>query len=546
MIAPYYKQLAKEMKGQAVFLKVDVNRNYETSRACFINSMPTFQFYLNGKKRHEFSGANQRGLQQVTQQLAAEAKEKGVYVDMEVTEESLASFYEDVDNSKVSSVKTIAEKYQSKTAKLMRMLKKKYNNKAPEATPRSGKTPHARVNKENDEAGASGDGSNSENGLDEGAQIYGEVDPGTGEVIFDITALPSRMLEDELGRRREEREGDEMYFQDCSVIKETEKIVIVGGGPAGLSAAVYAARAGLEPLVIAPSFGGQLLGKGVEVENYPGVLGYDATGRGIITVMRRQANFFKARMVPESVIAVNFVKRSKSKTFELTLNDTMGTIVKANSVIVATGAVERWLGVPGEYDLRGGGVSTCATCDGFLYRDQAVVVVGGGDTAMEDALVLARTSSKVTVVHRRDKFRASKILAKRVMAHPKIEIKWNTVVKSFTSKIQEGSEKNVLSQVEVERKHSDGTKTSESIECAGAFVAIGHDPNTKFLKGHLDMTSDGYLLTDKASTKTSIDGIFAAGDVADRVYRQAVTSAGSGAMSALDAERYLSANGIAA
>ena len=129
MIAPYYKQLAKEMKGQAVFLKVDVNRNYETSRACFINSMPTFQFYLNGKKRHEFSGANQRGLQQVTQQLAAEAKEKGVYVDMEVTEESLASFYEDVDKSKISSVKTIAEKYQSKTAKLMRMLKKKYNNR---------------------------------------------------------------------------------------------------------------------------------------------------------------------------------------------------------------------------------------------------------------------------------------------------------------------------------------------------------------------------------------------------------------------------------
>lgn len=547
MIAPFYKKLAKQMKGQAVFLKIDVNRNYETSRACFVNAMPTFQFYLNGKKRHEFSGANQRGLQQATEQLAVEAKEKGVYVDMEVTEQALIDFYKEVDESKLESVKTIAAKYQSKTAKLMRMLKKKYDNKAPEAIPRTGDTPHARVNKEHQNPGADDAGNGGRSTTTDGNDdnnVYGEIDPSTGQVIFDITALPAMMLEDELARRREEREGDDMYFQDISVIKPMEKIVIIGGGPAGLSAAVYAARAGLEPLVIAPSFGGQLLGKGVDVENYPGVVGYDATGRGIITIMRRQANFFKTRMVPESIIKVKSMKDAAGE-FELVLNDTKSTIVKAKSIIIATGASSRWLGVPGEYDLRGGGVSSCATCDGFLFRDRPVVVIGGGDTAMEDALVLARTSSKVTIIHRRDTFRASKILAKRVFAHDKIEIKWNTVVKSFDSKIHKESGKTVLTNVRVETVVDD-LKTEESISCEGAFVAIGHDPNTKFLEGHLKMNEAGYLITDHESTQTSVDGVFAAGDVADHIYRQAVTSAGSGAMSALDAERYLSMNGVVA
>lgn len=461
---------------------------------------------------------------------------------MEVTEDALINYYKEVDESKLESVKTIAAKYQSKTAKLMRMLKKKYDNKVPEATARIGNTPHARVDAENGGAdGSSATGSN-DNG-DE--QVHGEVDPSTGAVVFDITALPARMLQDELNRRREEREGDEMYFQDVSVIKPVEKVVIIGGGPAGLSAAVYAARAGLEPLVIAPSFGGQLLGKGVDVENYPGVVGYDATGRGIITIMRRQANFFKTRMVPESVIKINSMNSAAGEEFELVLNDTKSTIVKAKSVIVATGASSRWLGVPGEYELRGGGVSSCATCDGFLFRDRPVVVIGGGDTAMEEALVLARTSSKVTIIHRRDKFRASKILAKRVFDHQKIEIKWNTIVKAFESKVHEESGKTVLAHVNVETVEGE-KKQQLKVACDGAFIAIGHDPNTKFLKGHLEMNDAGYLVTDNESTKTSVDGVFAAGDVADHVYRQAVTSAGSGAMSALDAERYLSMNGVAA
>merc|ERR1739847_150216 len=227
-------------------------------------------------------------------------------------------------------------------------------------------------------------------------------------------------------------------------------------------------------------------------------------------IMRRQANFFKTRMEPESIIKVKSMKDAAGE-FELVLNDTKSTIVKAKSIIIATG------------------VSSCATCDGFLFRDRPVVVIGGGDTAMEDALVLARTSSKVTIIHRRDTFRASKILAKRVFAHDKIEIKWNTVVKSFDSKVHKESGKTVLTNVRVETVEDD-LKTEESISCEGAFVAIGHDPNTKFLEGHLKMNEAGYLITDHESTQTSVDGVFAAGDVADHIYRQDVTSAGSGAM----------------
>merc|ERR1712185_19265 len=180
-------------------------------------------------------------------------------------------------------------------------------------------------------------------------------------------------------------------------------------------------------------------GKGVDVENYPGVVGYDATGRGIITIMRRQANFFKTRMVPESIIKVKSMKDAAGE-FELVLNDTKSTIVKAKSIIIATGASSRWLGVPGEYDLRGGGVSSCATCDGFLFRDKPVVVIGGGDTAMEDAMVLSRTSSKVTVIHRRDSFRASHILAKRVLENPKVEVKWNSTVEAFLGEFTKDGE----------------------------------------------------------------------------------------------------------
>merc|ERR1711998_474993 len=210
--------------------------------------------------------------------------------------------------------------YQSKTAKLMG-LKKKYDNKAPEAIPRTGDTPHARVNKEHQNPGADDAGNGGRSTTTDGNDdnnVYGEIDPSTGQVIFDITALPAMMLEDELARRREEREGDDMYFQDISVIKPMEKIVIIGGGPAGLSAAVYAARAGLHPVVIAPAFGGQLLGKGVDVENYPGVMGKEATGRGLVNLMRKQTYRFETRLVDDLIVWADLTKQP----FELKLNST--------------------------------------------------------------------------------------------------------------------------------------------------------------------------------------------------------------------------------
>merc|ERR1711957_633972 len=264
------------------------------------------------------------------------------------------------------------------------------------------------------------------------------------------------------------------------------KVIIIGSGPAGLSAATYAARAGFRPVVVAPVFGGQLLGKGVDVENYPGVVGEHATGRGLVDL-------------------------------------------SADAVIIACGADPRWLQVAGEDEFRGRGVSSCATCDGFLFRNQDVSVIGGGDTAMEDALHLARASKHVTIIHRRDKFRASKVLADNVLKHPSISVRWNTSVDSFHGK-DELTHLMLRTEGQVEK-----------LTTAAAFVAIGHDPQTAFLQSQVEMDSAGYI-TLPAGTSTSVPGVFAAGDVADHTYRQAVTASGTGAMAALDAERYL--NGI--
>ena len=295
-----------------------------------------------------------------------------------------------------------------------------------------------------------------------------------------------------------------------------------------------AARAGLKPVVIAPLEGGQLQGKGVLVENFPGVAG--VTGPAIVFDMRKQAAEFGTRFLEEKVVGID--AHADGKSFQVT---TEQHTVVAHTVILATGADSRWLGAAGEYQFRGGGVSSCATCDGFLFRDKPVVVVGGGDTAMEDALVLARTSSTVTILHRRDSFRASHILAQRVLEHPGIHIKWNTTVVSFSGTNSTDGEP-ILSHVKVRNVN---TNAEEDIAVEGAFVAIGHDPNTKYMKeGLLEMDEGGYVLTQPDCSKTSVPGIFAAGDVADRVYRQAITSAGSGAMAALDAERWLSEHGI--
>lgn len=324
-----------------------------------------------------------------------------------------------------------------------------------------------------------------------------------------------------------------------------ERVTIIGGGPAGMSAAIYAARAGLKPVVIAPPMGGQLQGKGVDVENYPGLS--NVTGPCVVSAMRTQAIEFGAVFEADSVIKVD----ADTRPFKVYTND---TAVETHSIIVATGAESNWLNIPGEYEMRGGGVSSCATCDGHIYREKDVMVIGGGDTAMEEALVLARTSKSVTLIHRRDKFRASNVLAQRVMDHPSINIVWNTVVEKIVGEVSVAdNEEDDDIDMDSAQKFVSGaiikdvvTGEESKIKCAAVFVAIGHTPTTSFLVDivEFDEEHSGYIKTMGKTTKTSVPGIFAAGDVFDAIYRQAITSAGSGAAAALDAERWLSEEGL--
>jgi len=521
MIAPLYKRLASEFKGRAVFLKVDVNRNYEASSACGVRGMPTFQFFQNTKKVYQFSGADDRSLRHYTSDVVDKAEEAGTYVGQEVTGAALRKFYDENDAKKAEESPKLAEKYAQKTAQLMRVCKAKYS-KIPEVSPR---------------------GVDSNTSSTDRRQVSARKGTVFSELTLEELNAESQQLQAEFQRRgaeyrkpaeqREEDDDAESFFMPAAnaSAEGVHKVVIIGGGPAGLSAAVYAARAGLKPLVLAPSFGGQLLGKGVDVENYPGVVGEHATGRGIVELMRQQAASFEARFVDAAVLGINL----KERPFRIHVNGTTdinGTNaateeILAHAVILACGAESRWLNVSGEHEFRGRGVSACATCDGFLFRDKEVAVVGGGDTAMEDALHLGRTSARVTLIHRRDRLRASKVLADRVLAHKSIHINWNATVESFHG----GDD---LSHIMF---RSEGSK-SQRLKTSAVFVAIGHDPQTPFLQGQVELDAAGYVVLQRG-TSTSVPGVFAAGDIADHTYRQAVTASGTGAMAALDAERYL-------
>lgn len=301
-----------------------------------------------------------------------------------------------------------------------------------------------------------------------------------------------------------------------------EKLIIIGSGPAGLTAALYAARADLDPLVFeGVAAGGQLMIT-TDVENYPGFPD-GIMGPELMDQFRKQAERFGARMRQVDVTEVDF----SSSPFRVSVGaDEYNT----DAVIVATGAEAKWLGIPGEQQFTGKGVSACATCDGFFFRDQELVVVGGGDTAMEESLFLTKFASKVTIVHRRDEFRASKIMATRAIEHPKIDVVWNTVVTEIHGE-------DTVTGVTLE-----DTVTGDSRELAtdGVFVAIGHTPTTDLFVDKLDLDDNGYLIAGvNGGTRTSVDGVFAAGDVADHTYRQAVTAAGTGSMAAIDAERWL-------
>ncbi|WP_116654957.1 thioredoxin-disulfide reductase [Pelagibacterium sediminicola] len=309
------------------------------------------------------------------------------------------------------------------------------------------------------------------------------------------------------------------------------KTIIIGSGPAGYTAAIYAARAMLEPLMITGTQPGGQLTITTDVENYPGFAD-PIQGPWLMDQMRAQAENMGTRIENDLIVDVDFSR----PPFRLTGDS--GTVYTADSVIIATGAQAKWLGLPTEEKFKGFGVSACATCDGFFYREKTVLVVGGGNTAVEEALFLTNFASKVILIHRRDRFTAEKILQQRLFKHPKIEVRWNTV-------LDEVRGDNMPPSVRGAVLHSVTTGETAELEVDGIFVAIGHAPSTEIFAGKLDMKPGGYIVTAPDSTATSVPGVFAAGDVTDDVYRQAVTAAGMGCMAALEAERYLAAHELA-
>jgi thioredoxin reductase (NADPH) len=302
-------------------------------------------------------------------------------------------------------------------------------------------------------------------------------------------------------------------------------VIIIGSGPAGLTAAIYLSRAELKPLLIAGSLPGGQLTQTTDIENYPGFKD-PINGFELMFNMQKQAEHFGTEIKNETVASVNFKNGGPQ---EVTL--TSGETLTGKAVIIATGASPRWLGLESEQRLMNKGVTACATCDGAFYKDVPVVVVGGGDTAMEEALFLTRFASSVTIIHRRDQLRASKIMGERALKHPKIEVAWNSVVEE------------VLGDDAVEGVKIKNVKTGEFsvIDCKGYFVALGHVPATELFKDYIDTDNHGYLDLKTNSSYTNIDGVFAAGDCADSVYRQAISAAGMGCRAAIDTERWLEA-----
>ncbi len=303
-----------------------------------------------------------------------------------------------------------------------------------------------------------------------------------------------------------------------------DRVLILGAGPAGYTAAIYAARAGLSPRLVAGLQPGGQLTTTTEVENWPGEVAIDGTA--LVEKMRVQAEHYGTRIEHDLVVSLDLSARP------FTARGDSGAIWRADTLIVATGAQARWLGLPSEQALRGAGVSACATCDGFFFRGRDVVVVGGGNSAVEEALYLGNLARAVTLVHRRDRLRAEHILQDRLFTHPKITVRWNHVVEEV---LASGSPVSVSGV----RLRDVRTGLLSDMPADGVFVAIGHDPATALFRGQLGLDSEGYVVTAPDSTRTSVPGVFAAGDVRDRHFRQAVTAAGMGCMAALEADRFL-------
>jgi len=312
-------------------------------------------------------------------------------------------------------------------------------------------------------------------------------------------------------------------------VDEVRNLIIIGSGPAGYTAAVYAARANLRPLVIEGVQSGGALMTTTEVENFPGFPD-GIMGPELMDSIRKQAERFGAEFVTDDVTRVELVDTGTPGTTEASTVYVGETGYRAKAVILATGSAWRPLNVPGEQEFLGHGVSSCATCDGFFFRGQHVVVVGGGDSAMEEATFLTRFAESVTIVHRRDEFRASQIMAARALGNDKIRVEWNSVVEEIL-----GADGKV-SGIRLRNTH---TGESRTLDVTGVFVAIGHDPRSEMFRSQVELDENGYVLVDSPSTRTSVPGVFAAGDLVDHTYQQAITAAGSGCAAALDAERYL-------
>ncbi len=308
-------------------------------------------------------------------------------------------------------------------------------------------------------------------------------------------------------------------------MSQVENVIIIGSGPAGLTAAIYNARALLKPFMIeGEEVGGQLMTT-TEVENWPG-FEHGIMGPELMAVIKKQAERFGTRFLSRNVTKVDF----SSRPFKMWVGD---ELFQSRAVIISTGASAKYLGLDSERKFLGRGVSACATCDGAFFRNQEVAIVGGGDTAMEEATFLTRFASKVYIVHRRDSFRASKIMVEKALKNPKIEVLWNSAIEDIMGdKIVESIKIRNLEKNEVYEK-----------KLQGVFIAIGHKPNTDLFKGQLEMNEVGYLKTKPGTTYTSVEGVFAAGDVADHVYRQAITASGTGCMAAMDSERWLEMQG---
>ena len=304
------------------------------------------------------------------------------------------------------------------------------------------------------------------------------------------------------------------------------RLLILGAGPAGYTAAIYAARAGLKPLVVAGLQPGGQLTITTDVENYPG-FAEAVQGPWLMEQMQAQAEHVGATVIQDVITAVDLSRRPFRCTGD------SGDSYEAEALVIATGAQARWLGIPGEKELSGFGVSACATCDGFFFRGKAVAVIGGGNTAVEEALYLANLASKVTLIHRRDSLRAERILQQRLFAQPNVSVVWDTVAEEVLA--SEGRLRAVRALAL--RNVKSGERSELPLD--GVFIAIGHDPATALFRGQIEMDAEGYILTEPGRTRTSVEGVFAAGDVQDKIYRQAVTAAGTGCMAALEAEKWL-------